>query len=115
MPRDGAIVEHMKCRVDILDIGKDGIAALRAIRTAAKMSLERAARIHDLASGSRRITLVSGVHRQVAEHLVEPPAGAGVTAESHPSSAETPIACDPQANTRCRWGEFRTLQAFPRR
>jgi hypothetical protein len=115
MPRPGAIVEYMKCQVDILDIGKDRIAALRAIRTAARMSLERASRIHDLASGSRRTTLVSGVDKQVAEHLVEQLAAAGVNAEIHPSHVETPMACDPQANTRYRWGDFRTLRALPRR
>ena len=81
MPCNGTIVEDMKYQVDITDIGTDNVAAVRSIRTAAKMSLGRAARIHDLASGSRRTTLVCGVDKQVAEHLVEQLGDAGVRAE----------------------------------
>jgi ribosomal protein L7/L12 len=96
-------------QVNVKAPAEDRTAFIKALRTVAGISLQRAAELSVHLDRFRNSTLVAGLGKAAAEHIAETLVAGGASVAVLESTLDTPMMCCPEAALRFKWSHLRTL------
>ena len=85
-------------QVELTSSPGEDVVFVKALRIVGKISLQDAVKVHALATESPGCVLVSGIERDVADHIADHFMQAGIAVIVTASSLTTPMICAPEAN-----------------
>lgn len=83
---------------------------IKALRLFTKMSLSESLRLYRFLGGRVKVTLISGVSRDVADHYFAIFDCAGFSALVEECEDDTPMRVDSSANKKYEWTPFRVIR-----
>jgi hypothetical protein len=109
-----------KYQVIVTSISREKVVPLiKSLRAIGDLGLKNAKELSEFISATKPCTLVAGIDREVADHVVKLLEEAGAAASVEESSLSVPLLLCPEANQKYRWswlaGRVPAVAAFQQR